>query len=328
MIDKGLQVYEVNLAVANVCNASCLYCPRSFVDSGKKFMDVDLVKRIMKEVGSWKFLAEHPVVHSVCSENGEPFLNPNILDILGIVRSTQILFSETAGAKIGITMFSNFGVLTEDIAREVIKNHLFDSIHVNVDGATPESYRAVKGLDLETVEENIKTFIRIRDEMNVPIRVLIHIISHYTYSQSVKTFFRVPPVKGNGKYFPQDGPEVYSKWMGMINPALDAVGEDSVMFWAERYNDHPIPTNNPCPNIGRVRHVAYINPEGNLYACCFDAGNDLVVGNINDSSILEILQSEKRKELIRRLEERKWGEIGWPCTRVDACQGYSRGEVK
>ncbi len=322
-VEKDLQLYEVNLAVANVCNASCLYCPRSFVQAKEKFMPPELVEKIMREVGSWQFQAHHPVVHSVLSENGEPFLHPQIIDLLKIVRGT------TGGTeqKMAITMFSNFSVLTEDIAEKVISQCLFDSIHVNIDGFTPESYQAVKGLDLSVVSRNLKNFIRIREREKSSIRVLVHVISHYTYTELAKKFFGVAPVKGNGKEFPQDGPVTAEYWKEIINPALDATGEDSVMFWAERYNKAPKQGSFSCPNLGRVRHVAYINPVGDVYACCFDAGNDLVVGNVRESSLLEISASERRKELIRKLEQRKFDEVGFPCTRVDSCQGLSRGEV-
>jgi hypothetical protein len=314
------ELYEVNFAVSNICNANCLFCPRSFINHGNKFMSVELVKRVMEEVTSPQFAIHHKVVHSVCSENGEPFLNPNILDILRTVRS----------AKLGITMFSNFGVLTPDIAETVIKERLFDSIHVNIDGASPLSYAAVKGIDLQTTWDNLHAFIRIRNARKAPIRILVHVISHYTYTEAVKLVYGIPPVKFRGKEYPQDGPLAVELYRLMLNSELDGIGEDSVMFWAERYNNHPVavPDNFGCPNLGRVKHVAYINPDGDWYACCFDAGNDLVIGNVNEHSLLDLSVSERRMILISQLEERKWEAIGFPCTRIDSCNGLNRSEVK
>jgi radical SAM protein with 4Fe4S-binding SPASM domain len=330
-MDKDLEIYEVNLAVSNACNADCIYCPRSFVQAKNKFMSLETVNKIASEIETWQFKDAHAVVHSVVSENGEPFLNPQILDILRRMREIYTITErpELAVTTTGmaISMFSNFALITEDIAEVVIRERLTDTINFNIDGLTPESYRAVKGLDLGEVESNIRKFIEIRDKMKSPIRLLCHVISHYTYTTAVEKVFGVPPVKWKSGLFPQDGPETVKRWQGILTPGIDAVGEDSVMFWAERYNKNQIPVTHGCPNIGRVRHVAYINPDGNAYGCCFDMGNDLVIGNVLETSILEVMQSEKRKQLIGRLENRKFEEIGWPCTRVDACGGMNRGEI-
>ncbi len=317
-MDKDLQIFEVNLAVSNVCNASCLFCPRSFVTHENKFMSVETVERIMAEVSTPEFKSEHPVVHSVPSENGEPFLNPNILDILRIIRKAGLY----------ITLFTNFGLIDEEISKTLIGEHLTDNINVNIDGISEASYRAVKGIDLKMVEDNLKRFIVLRDAADCSIHIFGHVISHYTYTKAVKMVYGKPPVKGNGYTFLQDGPQTVEKWQKIINPKYDNIGEDSVMFWVERYNDKPIAPLHGCPNIGRVRHVAYINPDGDWYACCFDAGNDLVVGNVLETSILEVSQSQNRKDLIDKLEGKRYNEIGWPCTRVDACGGVNRSMIQ
>ena len=323
MIEENLRLKEVNFAVSNVCNASCLFCPRSFIEHKNKFMSLDTIKEIMNEVGSWQCRSQHEIVHSVLSENGEPFLNPNILDLLHEVRST----TGHTGAKMAITMFSNFSVLTEDITQEIVKYNLFDAIHVNIDGATEGSYYAMKKLDLGKVERNLMRFMEIRDAANCPIHIWIHVISHYTYTNAVKMAYGIPPVKGNGTVFRQDGPEVVEKWKKRIKSPLDSVGEDGVMFWAERYNNNPIKSDIPCPNIGRVKTVAFINPNGDWYACCFDVGNDLVVGNVLESSLMEVSLSDKRKELIRKLEAKQFSDIGFPCSRIDSCGGMERWNI-
>ncbi len=316
-MDKDLRLFEVNLSVAAACNADCLFCPRSSNKPDQKMMKVELVEKIMAEVSSPEFKSVHPVVHCVPSENGEPFLNPWILDILRVIRRTGL----------GITLFSNFGLLYENMAKTVITEGLCDAIHVNIDGATPETYGAVKGLDLNVVETNLKAFVRLRNEWGSPIRIFAHVISHYTYTEAVSRAFGAVPVKAKEPRFLQDGPETVKKWQGILNPDLDTIGEDGVMFWAERYGNVRRPGSFKCPNISRLRHVAYINPEGNVYVCCFDAGNDVVLGNVYENTLLEISDSQRRRDIIQKLEEGRFDEIGWPCSRVDACSGMGRAEI-
>jgi len=303
----------VNLAVSNICNASCLFCPRSFVtvEKDKRFMSVSLVERIMEEVTKPEFKAQHPVVHAACAENGEPFLNPDILDILRTVRAHGL----------EVTLFSNFSLITEKIALVIITENLTGSIHFNIDGVTPESYKAVKGLDLKTVENNIKRFIEIRDSMKSPIKLLGHIITQATYYNAVMKEYVRPPAKFKEPLHPEDRELTLLKVKSILNPLSDTVGIDSVLFWAERYSGYPRSGPFRCPNLERVKHVAYINPEGDAYACCFDVGNELVIGNVNEDSLYEIAKSNRRKDLVKKLEEGRFEEIGFPCTRVDCCQG-------
>jgi radical SAM protein with 4Fe4S-binding SPASM domain len=279
-------------------------------------MRVSLVEKVMKEVTEKNFKKDHPIVNCVCSENGEPFLNPNILDILRTVRAYGV----------GILLFSNFSLITERIALALITENLTDAIHVNIDGASWETYRATKNLDLNVVEANLKRFIEIRNDMKSPIRICGHIITQATYSGAVSKAYGRFPVKLKGFIYEEDKVEALLKWSSILK-APDTIGIDSVMFWAERYGSPPPLTSRDwrCPNLDRVKHCAYINPEGTFYACCFDSGNELVIGNIYESSLAELARSKRRKDLIANLEAGRFNEIGWPCSRVDACQGMGIG---
>lgn len=306
-----MNIMEVNFAVSNVCNADCVFCPRSFVDVPvrEQYMPVSLVEKVLSEVTTAEFQREHPVVHSVLSENGEPFLNPDIIDILRTVRRFGL----------GISLFSNFAPVGASVAETVLSEKLVDAIHVNIDGATEESYGAVKGLPLGIVSQNLFRFINLRDKMKSPTRICIHVMPYKTYHDSVVAAYGSGPTKGNGHVPPFDAHAVLAKWGGLIRDG-DSIGVDNTLLWAERYGKERRPGEFKCPNLPRIRHCAYINPVGDWYACCFDMGNDLVVGNVHDQSVLEIANSNIRKLLIERLEAGRFEDVGFPCTRVDTCQ--------
>lgn len=306
-----MEIREVNFATANICNADCVFCPRSFVKvpAEHRFMSISLVERVLSEVTTKEFQSHHPVCHSVLSENGEPFLNPDILDILRATRK----------AGMGISLFSNFALVSEEIARTVLSEGLIDTIHVNIDGATEESYRAVKHLSLELVSENLARFIVLRGAMGSQTRVCVHVMPYRNYHDSVMDAYGSPPTKGNGVVPGFDAHLVLAKWGGMLRGG-DFVGVDNTLLWAERYGQKKRKGKFSCPNLPRVRHCAYINPTGDWYACCFDMGNELVLGNVNKQSVMEIADSPRRKELIEHLEAGRFDEIGFPCARVDACQ--------
>ena len=280
-------------------------------------MRLELVEKILAEITSTEFKAKHTVTQSVLSENGEPFLHPQILNILRMFKA----------AEMPVMLFSNFSRLVGDLAEKIIREDLIHCIHVNIDGATPETYHAAKGLPLGPVAYNLVNFLTIRNAMSSHIRVFMHVITHRTYSQAVLQAYNRVPVKFQGIYN-QDEAQVIKRWTESINPDLDNIGADGVFFWPERYAGGSMRAGIfNCPNIDRIKHVAYINPAGDWYACCFDMGNELIMGNVHEQSIQEISVSERRLELIDNLEMRRFERVGFPCTRVDACQGMGRNEI-
>jgi len=310
-----MNLHELNLSVANVCNADCIYCPKSLAPAPKtKFMPIELVKRIMEQITTEDFKSKHQIIQSVLSENGECMLHPDIIDIMRIVKN----------AGIPIMIFTNFSYLSEEKAEVIIKENLVHCIHFNMDGATQESYFASKKLNLAIVEKNVMDFLKIRNESGSNIRLFGHVISARTYTNSVLIKFREYPVKSKGREIPEacDAEQTIKKWKVILHPDKDNIGIDPVFFWAERYTrEWPIVGDFSCSNIERVKHCAYINPDGDWYGCCFDIGNNLVIGNVYEQSIVEIAESEKRKSIIDMLENKRFRDIGWPCNRVDTCQG-------
>jgi wyosine [tRNA(Phe)-imidazoG37] synthetase (radical SAM superfamily) len=183
-----MEIREINFATANICNADCVFCPRSFVKVPieSRYMSLPLVEKVLSEVTTPEFQAQHPVCHSVLSGNGEPFLNPAILDILRATRK----------AGLGISLFSNFALIEENIAETVLSEGLVDAIHVNIDGATEESYRAVKKLPLDVVSANLERFLSIRDAMKSPMRICVHVMPYKNYHDSVMTAYGTAPARG------------------------------------------------------------------------------------------------------------------------------------
>ena len=91
-------------------------------------------------------------------------------------------------------------------------------------------------------------------------------------------------------------------------------------MWAERNTSPKKQGDFSCININRIKTNVFINPAGDWYICCFDCGNELVLGNLKKQTMTEIYKSKKRQDMIKLLEEKKFDEIGYPCNRVDCCQ--------
>lgn len=74
-----------------------------------------------------------------------------------------------------------------------------------------------------------------------------------------------------------------------------------------------------CTRYNR-KNEAFIAPNGDWYFCCVDPDQSLLLGNLYEQTIDEIYNGDKRKDLLQKLLEKKFEEIGHPCNRVDCCQ--------
>jgi len=302
---------EINFSLVNFCNAKCIFCPRSEFEHKTKFMPLRLLERIVDEILSKDF--PFKILLSHIGENGESTLHPELVDALRIIK------------RIGhyTDLYTNFSHLTDQLITIFDKN-LLNSFHTNIDGLTSRSYYDVKGLDYNTVENNILNFLKLRNKRPFPL--FIHIITTQNYAKSVESFFgaRAFFLSKNrifDSFIENEAQLIKEKWEKHIEPGLgDKIGIDSCLMWAERDHIPKLNGNFTCYNIERLKHAAFIAPNGDWYFCCFDIKNQLVLGNLYKESLVDLANSNKRKEIIEMLEAKKFNKVGPPCDRVDCCQ--------
>ena len=322
MIEYNLR--SINLSLSSACNADCIFCP---ADRGKrikaKMMPLQLVEKIASEVSS------DPELKSVdtfeCGENGEIFLNPKAIECLRTIRRKV--------PRCRISLNTNFGLLTRDKILTILEEGLVDRLGCNVDGHDDYHYRAVKKLDFDTTFQNITDFLEIRRRLNAKVPLRITTITYPTYVQAIQRNLGVSPSRLDNPELEikDDSKEIKKILKPLLNPKMDKlVIARFVEGWAERsqidigkinYNKYC------CPLIDRVKHEAFIAPDGTWYACCRDYNNDLVIGNVVTTSISKLAKSNTRKNLILALEAKKFAEIGGPCSTVICCQALYKSKI-
>jgi len=309
-------IRSVNLALSNRCTASCIFCPST---RGKRVpfdMPLSLVKKIVDEAASpafpWKVDAFQ------VGENGDALLNMNFLEILRYIKAKM------PTAKVYLS--TNFASWTPQISEAVLKEGLISNITVNLDGHDSASYEAEKHLPLTKVLRNLLGFLTLRRQLdiNIPLQVLVLPLTHYV--ELVLRRFGNPPGKlTSSTSVPESS---FGQVVAAFKPLL---GEDVPfhvaipMGWAER--DHVDPDEDqsmfPCRNLGRIETEAFISPNGDWYACCYDDQQLITFGNLNEKTLLEVHDSDKRLELIQKLKAHRYRDIGYPCSTVKACQAMS-----
>jgi radical SAM protein with 4Fe4S-binding SPASM domain len=300
---------EINFSLIGECNAKCAFCPRKEHNSQIKTMPIELVEKIVDELCSDEFKERYQVLHSHVGENGESTLHPQFIDILRLLKKTGH----------AVDLYTNFSGLTDNKLEAIFEEELVTGINVNIDGLTPESYNLMKKLDYDKTERRILSFLEKRKERNVSLT--IHILTAENYTKAVRKYFGTWPhaIPRDWEFIPNEAERILEKWKPQLS-ATDGIGISSCLMWAERNHVPKKHGDYSCFNLGRVKNSAFVAPNGDWYLCCFDVGNEVVFGNLNESSLVDIYENDKRAQIINWLETKQFDQIGLPCRRVDVCQ--------
>jgi radical SAM protein with 4Fe4S-binding SPASM domain len=314
----------INLALSNRCNAKCIWCPTSRGTKHNFDMPFDTVKKIIDEVADPNFPYQIKMIH--LSENGEALYNKDFLDI---ARYIKLKLPNTA-----LNLLSNFGLLKPSIAKILLQERLLSSIQMNVDGHDAKSYKAVKGISYAGVIKNLKRFLELRQQYDPNFDFTINVMPAFEYALSVNAFLQHKPDQMK-KRVPYSSFEDTVNSLKEFVPANVPIRHAKSGLWAERSlitsgraRINLDQSKLDCPLMSRVESEIFVAPNGDWYPCCYDDNNDIVLGNVNESTLIEIHNSNTRKDFIRKLKARQYEEIGYPCNTVACCQSISIKNLK
>ena len=152
-----LDSYPVNLQIehTNFCNARCIMCSHCFTKNhGGVFLSDE----------NLKFLNEVlPYVRKITLHGyGEPFMHPNIIQIL----------NNYAEYGIKITCNTNASIMSSELAAVIHK--CFYDISISCDGATAYTYERVRvGLDFEKFKSNVRMLRNQGDDLFMRMAVVV-----------------------------------------------------------------------------------------------------------------------------------------------------------
>jgi radical SAM protein with 4Fe4S-binding SPASM domain len=252
------------------------------------------------------------------SENGEALYHPEFLDIVRYIKSK---LPYTA-----LNLLSNFALMSPKIARVLLEERLLSSVQVNIDGHDAKSYKAVKGISYAGVIKNLKRFLQLREQYDPNFNFQINVMPAFEYAVTVNAFLQTRPDQATKK-IPYSSFELTVDSLREFVPRNVHIHHSKSGLWAERKlitsgraRINVDQSTLDCPLLSRVETEMFIAPNGDWYPCCYDDNNDVVLGNVNDSTLMEIHDSDVRRVFIERLKAHKYEEIGYPCNTVACCQ--------
>lgn len=308
---------SIDLSLSSSCGGDCLFCPSNKGERIKqKFMSIELVKKIVDEVASKDFLEKHQVKQFSVGENGDAFLNKDIIEILRYIKL------KLPGIK--TILFTNFQNFSKEKAQIILNEKLLDHIICNIDGSNERNYFLVKRMDYNITKKNLLGFLEIRKELKSDVNLDIYVITLNRYIKTIRRNFGFYPSKLQEKRYRKikdDFETIENQWEKVLDCKKDRISRQSIIGWAERDKMNGKKINYKaytCPVSWKDR--AFIAPDGSWYACCYDSNNELVLGNVALESIEAVYNGQKRQNLIELLEKKEFYKIDGPCRTVPYCQ--------
>ncbi len=243
------------LSFTYVCNARCPNCPytNSKIRSDykdKPFMTPDTFKIIADQCGAYGAWVR-------ISGGGEPMLHPQAVELME--------YAKKVGAKVGL--ITNGSRFTEESSMRLLQAHV-DMIEFSVDAADRDSYSRVRaGLDWETLVENVKRMVNLRNRSQSRTKIIASGINQDGVDiDSVAAFWE--PIVDNFQK------RKYLTW-GINDPSRSA----------DRAPYLPPKDRIPCPFIFERLNI---DSRGKVMVCGFDIAARTNMGNIHEKTIKEI----------------------------------------
>ncbi|MFC1675840.1 radical SAM/SPASM domain-containing protein [Planctomycetota bacterium] len=255
------------------CNLKCIMCIHSAPGKTKYGYDgvlgLDKFKEIIAE-GS-----KYSCPSLTVGGTSEPLLDTRIADMIDIADKSG--FVDTM-------INTNATLLTEETSRNLIETGL-TRLRIGFDGATAKTYESIRiGARYEKVKENIINFIKLRDKMKSQFPIVrvscVHLSANDSELKEFVGFWKtVADYVSIQRYKPHEFTQERS-WEKM------GAGKSSI---------ENIKCSQPFERV-------YIRGNGDVHACCSMVYGPKI-GNVSKSSIYEMWNSHKMKDLRSTLKQ-------------------------
>lgn len=296
---------HLDIEATSNCNLLCTMCPRTTMLEHGSFWKVEnfefeKFKEIIDE-GTAKGLSSLKLQYL-----GEPLMNPKIFDMVRYAKDKGV---------IDVMFNTNATNLTERKAKKILESGL-DKLFFSFDSPRKSEYEAIRvNANFAKTLKNISNFMKLRDElkMKTPFtRVSMVKLGKEDelWDEFEELFGEVVDGLAQLDYMEQPKLEVQ---IGIA----DQLSESTILKNRNRYLKNPVKVEDParesniqagsgtdtnkdnddgssrvfcCPQLWQRM---FVHPDGVVTPCCTDHKRELVMGNINDSSIEEIWHNEK-----------------------------------
>lgn len=264
----------VCIEVTSRCNMECPICVMQHMCREKKDMELSLFRKVVSQ------LEQFNMPLSWLHFYGESLLNKQFPEMLDILRDSSL-----QGYAVGV----NGTLLTEQMCEILSRHQLI--VRVAVDSHDSRQYMNLRGSDQHAkIVQNTKNFISIAQ--GKPVKIEIQGMMTGKNDKQTKT--RI--VKMFGKH-----PNVEYIWK-RLNAHKET--DKSLGVFPE------VSQNFRCT---QPQQTFIITATGVCVACCLDYDAVQPIGDINEETLLDIWNGQKRKDIMDKIRSRDWGSLPACC---------------
>ena len=290
--------FHVSMEPTTACNLGCPECPSGLKKFTRPTGKMELVRheKWLKELSKTVFYVTYYF-------QGEPFLNPQLLEMIKAAKQYR-MYTATS---------TNAHFITRDNAEEVVKSGL-DQLIISVDGVSQEVYEQyrVHG-DLEKVWRATEALVKAKQKLN---------------SSTPKLIFQCLAVKPNEHEIPL----VFEKAKTL---GVDEVRIKSAQLYDYKHGNPLMPENEYYSRYKKNRKGIYelkspggnhcwrmwsgsvVTWDGKVVPCCFDKDAMHSMGELSTDSFNEIWHSRNYKAFRNSILLNRQG--------IDICRNCSEG---
>ena len=264
---------HLDIEPTNACNLRCPMCPRTVLlqDESVKFkistMDLEVFKKIINEAVSIG-------VYSIkLNWLGEPLVHHDIVEMVRYAKEKGI---------IDVMFNTNAALLDLQTSKDLINAGL-DKLFFSFDSPYQEKYEEIRvGADYNETLNNIKNFIKIRDELksNTPLTRVSMVLmenNQSEYETFVNLFKNIVDVVAYVEY-------------------REPIGKEALEY-------------NPNFACSQLWQRMFIAADGDVIVCCVDSEKEYIVGNIHNDSIENIWKNEKYQKIRELHQNGRYNEV-------------------
>lgn len=268
---------QIYIEITNVCNLNCSFCPKC--SRAKRFMSVEEFDTITDEIS--------PLTNTVCLHlMGEPLLHPSIKEIFEICNKKSLSINLTTN---GTLIKQNLELLKTGYAKKIsVSLHSFEANENNV---SLDTYLQNVLQSCKEISEKSQSYVEFRLWNDSDDKTAKNSLNERIIAKINETFDTNMDVKSL---------QLHTRLTDKITISLADIFE-----W-------PINTKNKEKNsikfcYGLRSHFGILC-DGTVVACCLDNEGKLALGNIFDSNISDILNTERAQNIYKGFTDRNTTE--------------------
>jgi radical SAM protein with 4Fe4S-binding SPASM domain len=255
-----LRPRHTDIETTNLCNASCIMCPRTKMTRKQGVMSFETFQKIID------YCLKNNIKSILLSVFGEPLIDKGFFD--------KIKYAKARGIE-KVSFFTNGSLMNEECQEQIIQTGV-DVVAVSIDASSREKYNNIRrNLDFDIVVKNIEELAKKKKDK--PRIKLIY--TSMDLNQEERSLFikRWQPVVDEVEI------SVARTWSGDVNVSPP---EDKKIIFSRRLF--------PCIELWNVIIFLW---NGDVVFCCNDYDGKYILGNIHQDDASSFWQGSRLNQL-------------------------------